>query len=187
MGGSPADLAAVGAASGDVAVDGGAGDVGAEVADGVARGIEAGDVAGGLQVDLDAAANQDRFVLLELDHVLAQVDALIVHGFKQAGVAFLDQAPLHVGEVFFGDAGAVHVDGVAGLVLVTEDAVPYVGGDVTEFLGGLGDEGAAGLAVDVAQHADPGGLAAAGKVLGAGVGVGHLDVDRGGWCCRWSG
>ena len=70
---------------GDPAVDGGPGDVGAEVAHHIAGGVQAG--YGGLPVDVDfqPAPDEVRLVLHELHGVLRGIDALFIHVVEQPG------------------------------------------------------------------------------------------------------
>ena len=115
----------------------------------------------------------------EFHGMFGRVNALGVHVGDEGGEAFVEHGLAHVGQSFGRVLRAVEVGGAASVVHdVEEGGVPDVGGDVAVFRIGLGHEGAERLAVGVAVHAYPRGLACALQVLGAGVGVGDFHVHH---------
>lgn len=164
---------------GDVAPDRGIGDAAADVADDVACGKNARHVGGCVEVDLNAALLERIVVGAELNHAFVQIDAALLKVIGDGIDAFAQKLLVLVNVVFFAVAGAVHKSWAGGAFeALGENAGVDVHEGVAAFAVWLVAERADGVAVDVADHAEPGGFATARKPFDAAVAVWHIDVDE---------
>jgi hypothetical protein len=150
-----------------------------DIPDLIASCVQPFDVGLGILINFDASTpDEKRLIFHELYPMFSKIDSLRCHMIQHRGVAFVFQSPHHVFKIFLGGFGTVDINGpFSRLVIVREDGVPNICGDISQFSRRLCDKRADRFAIRVLIDADPGGFPASGKIFRPSVRIRDFHVN----------